>query len=672
MSLNRLLALAWLLVLSFSAVLPAAEKADTKAKEFIDADGLKTLIEPFKAPTLAELDKEKKWLPKPVVDAEDRFNKMVAALPEPIPLQEARQLRNVDNKTNEEIIRGFLRVPNDKLRANYDAVINRHMRGDVKSTNPIMQNTVQEFDLVAMIGVALFGFDWTLDPFADALYVKKWESSEDGLCEKLVLRDDLTWSDGKPFTAHDIVYSFRIILCPDVPVPAVRSGVDEIRWIEAYDDQTLVIFHKQALATNIWNCNFPIIPKHIYEKTWPKDISLIKSQAHRDLEQRPVVAGAYEIERRIPRQEIVLKRRKGYYEHDGKQVRPKPYFAEVRFRIMEDPNTTMFALKRGDLDEYEMSVTQWDSTAAEDDFYKLNTKARDVEWTYFYFGWNNVREPFTDRRVREAMAYAYPHDVLLNGLNKKLTEPCLGQFHPKSPYFPKVPLVQYKQNLRKAAALLKDAGWIDSDGDNILDKEITVTDKKTGASKTYRKSFDFTMLCSNDPLRIATCSLMKNSLEKLGIRCTVQPLEQTVLFTREMEHDFDAYFGGWGSGSDPDTSDNIWTTPAINDGRNFVSYSNKFVDGLYKLGKFNPTSREARQKVYDEYKLSEVGIAVDAPRNEIYAKIHELIYLDQPTTFLYYRSAYFGFSKQLLGYHFSPRGPYHYSPGFSSIWKAIP
>ncbi len=384
------------------------------------------------------------------------------------------------------------------------------------------------------------------------------------------------------------------------------------------------------------------------------------------------MAGAYTIERRIPRQEIVLKRRPGYYEHNGQQVRPKPYFAEVRFKIMEDPNTTMFALKRGDLDEYEMSVTQWGSTATGDDFYKLNTKAREVDWTYFYFGWNNAREPFTDRRVREAMAYAYPHEVLLEGLNKGLTEPCLGQFHPKSPYFPKVPLVQYKQDLRKAAALLREAGWVDSDGDNILDKEITKVDKATGKKNTYRKSFDFTMLCSNDPLRIATCMLMKNSLSKLGVRCTVQPLEQTVLFTREMEHDFDAYFGGWGSGADPDTSENIWTTAAINDGRNFVSYSNKYVDGLYKLGKFLPTSLAERQKVYDEFKLHEVGIPVDAPRNEIYAKIHELIYLDQPTTFLYYRSSYFGFSKELLGYHFSPRGPYHYSPGFGSIWKAVP
>jgi len=651
--------------------LNAEEKSAEKTAEYVDADGLKTLIEPFQAPTMEQLNKDKKWIAKPVVDAMERYQKMVAELPPPPPLAEVRQLRNTDAKTNEEIIRGFLRVPDDKLRANYDATINRHMRADVKSTNPLMMQTAQEFDLVSLIGVALFSFDWTLDPFADAAFVKTWESSDDGLCERVVLRDDLTWSDGQPFTAHDIVYSFRIIMCPEVPIPAVRSGTDEIRWIEAYDDQTLVIFHKQALATNIWNCNFPLVAKHIYEKTWPKDITLVKSQAHIDMEQNPVVAGAYEIERRVPRQELVLKRRVGYYEHKGKQVRSKPYFAQVRFKIIEDPSTAMLALKNGDIEEIEMNVSQWNSQAADDNFYERNTKARSVEWTYFYFGWNNAREPFTDRRVREAMAYAYPHKVLLDGLNRKLTQPAMGLFHPDSPMFPKTPLVQYKQDLRKAAALLREAGWIDSDGDSILDKEITEIDK-AGNARKYRKKFDFVMLCATDPLRIATCNLMKNSLEKLGILCTVRPMEFAALVKLETDKEFDAFFGGWGSGADPDTSENIWTTKAIKDGRNYISYSNKYVDGLYEFGKFDPRSKADRQRIWDKFKLGEVGIAVDATRHEVYAKIHELIYKDQPTTFLYYRSAYFGFSKELLGYHFSPRGPYHYSPGFSSIWKALP
>ena len=70
---------------------------------------------------------------------------------------------------------------------------------------------------------------------------------------------------------------------PKVPVPAVRSGTDKLRWVEAYDDHTVVFFHKQALATNVWNINFPLIPEHIYEKSLVEDPTLSESELSREI-----------------------------------------------------------------------------------------------------------------------------------------------------------------------------------------------------------------------------------------------------------------------------------------------------------------------------------------------------------------------------------------------------
>ena len=103
-------------------------------------------------------------------------------------------------------------------------------------------------------------------------------------------------------------------------------------------------------------------------------------------------------------------------------------------------------------------------------------------------------------------------------------------------------------------------------------------------------------------------------------------------------------YGGWGTGTDPDSSENIWKT---GEPRNYVGYSNPEVDKLYIEGR----------KEFDKTK-----------RAAIYAKIDELIYADQPYTFLYFRNSFYGFSKQLRGYKFSPRGPFSYSPGFGSLW----
>jgi peptide/nickel transport system substrate-binding protein len=125
----------------------------------------------------------------------------------------------------------------------------------------------------------------------------------------------------------------------------------------------------------------------------------------------------------------------------------------------------------------------------------------------------------------------------------------------------------------------------------------------------------------------------------------VRPLETTVLQQLTQEKKFQAFFGGWGSGTDPDTSDNIWATGA---GRNFINYSNPEIDRLYVEGR-----RELDR----------------AKRAEIYGRVQEILYEDQPYTWLYWRNAFYGFSRRLRGYVFSPRGPYHYAPGFGSMWK---
>jgi peptide/nickel transport system substrate-binding protein len=124
-------------------------------------------------------------------------------------------------------------------------------------------------------------------------------------------------------------------------------------------------------------------------------------------------------------------------------------------------------------------------------------------------------------------------------------------------------------------------------------------------------------------------------------------MESTVLQQLTLERKFEAYFGGWGSGTDPDSSENIWATGA---GRNFTSYSNPEVDKLYAEGRREPD----RSK-----------------RAETYARIAELLWEDQPYTWLYWRNSFYGFSKDLRGYVYSPRGPYNYSPGFGSLWMPV-
>ncbi len=591
------------------------------------------LLEVFEPPALDALDRDAKWIDRPVRDGLELMRSQQKDEPLLATVEEALAIKNDAAPANAKILSALGQLPAPH-QANLEARIDRHVVGDLGSTNPIMISTSAEFDILGLTGFGLFSFDSRLEPFATADTVASWQSSTDGMLDKVVLRDDLVWSDGRPITAHDIAFTFQVIMDPRVPVPAVRSGTDQLRWVHAYDDHTVVFFHKEALATNVWNINFPVLPKHIYERTWEADPTLKDSTIHVQLEQSPVSGGPYEIVERKRGQQIVLKRRSSWTTVRGKQVRDDPFFKEIRFRIIEDPNTSLLALKAGEIDEMMLLPEQWTTQTTGDDFYERSTKVTAPEWVSFHFGWNIDTPFFADRRVRRAMSYAFEHDRMLEELCYGLYTPAAGNFHETSWMAPKKKLVPAKQDLDKAEALLDEAGWVDHDNDGVRDKEVN----------GRLVPFEFSILVNQQPLRVAICTLLQQNLEQVGVRLNVRPMESTVLQQLTQERKFEAYFGGWGAGTDPDTSENIWATGA---GRNFTSYSNPEVDRLFAEGR-RELDREKRA--------------------EKYARIQEILYEDQPYTWLYWRNSFYGFSKDLRGYVFSSRGPYHYSPGFSSLW----
>ncbi len=593
-------------------------------------------MEPFDPPSLESLEASVQWEPRPVMTTMQRMRQLKAKEPAPeLTVSEALQLRNDSPEANRKIRAALGRLaPEDGSTVDYEATVVRHVNGDLKSTNPLLASSVTEFDYHGLTAIGLVTFDQKFEWFGLAEYIESWHTSDDRLYDKFVLRDDLYWSDGKPVTAHDFEYTFKTIMTKAVTVPAVRQGTDELKAVKAYDDHTLVVFHKESLPTSTENLQFYVLPQHIYEKTIPEDPTMSRSAAHSRLEDNPVVAGPYGLSKRVRGQEFVLSRREDYYERDGKQLRDKPYIKQVRSKIIEDFNTALLALKAGDLDQMELRPEQWVTQTNNDSFYRENTKVSDTEWTEFHFVWNQKSPFFRDPKVRWAMTYAVDYEELLQTVCYGLYEQCRGNYHPTSWMFPQDAPEIVEQDLDKAQQLLADAGWEDTDGDGVLDKQIN----------GRRRKFEFTLLTFTTDSGIKTATLMKECLDLLGIICNVKPTEFTVLVQKSRDKEFDALMGGWGSGTDPYTNKNVFGT---GEGRNYGSYSNPEVDRLFEEG----------MREFDR-----------AKRAEIYGEIHKLLWQDQPYTWLFYRNSFYGFNKALQGYNFSPRGPFSYSPGFESVF----
>ena len=292
-------------------------------------------------------------------------------------------------------------------------------------------------------------------------------------------------------------------------------------------------------------------------------------------------------------------------------------------------------MKKGDVEETQITAEQWSTNSTtNDEFYAKNTKATGLEWTSFHFKWNCKSQYFSDKRVRHAMSYAFNHDEMIDKIFYGLYEKCGGIFHNTSKFYPLTPPKLFSQDLDKAEELLDEAGWDDSDGDGIRDKEVN----------GRLIPFEFNMHCSTTPNSLKVCELLKNNLEQIGVLCNIKPTEFTVLMQVSRDHKFHGIMGGWGTGTDPSTLINIFGT---GEGRNYGEYSNPEVDKLFEAG----------AKEFDIEK-----------RYAIYAKIHELLFEDQVYTWLFYRNSFWGFNKKLRGYNFSPRGVFGVAPGFESLW----
>lgn len=596
------------------------------------------LLEPFEVPSLEELD-EKQWTDQPVVDAAELLREQLAVEGEPeLSAEEALSLRNdfpENPETNEKILAALGRSAiADGQGVDYEATMVRHVSGDLKSTNPLLGTSVTDFDYQDLTALYLIQFDRAFEYFAPAETVVSWQKTDDGMIDLMVLREDLFWSDGTPVTAHDIEFSFKVIMTEKVPVLTFRTNTSQIKYVKAYDDHTVVFFHKKPLVTNTQNIQFPILPKHVYEESIAEDPTMARSSYHSKLEDNPVVMGPYQLTKRQRNQEFVLSRREEYYMHEGQQVRPKPHFKELRVKVIEDFNTALLAIKAAQIDEMELRPELWTSQTNNESFYKHNTKVTALEWTEFHFIWNLKTPYFSDKRVRQAMSYAMDYKELLDTICYGLYQPSRGTFHPTAWAFPKDGPEAYQQNLDKAEELLDEAGWTDSDGDGIRDKMIDGRLVK----------FEFTMLTYQTETGLQTATLMKECLDNIGILCNVKPTEFTVLIEQTQTHKFQATMAGWGAGTDPDLQENIFGT---NQGRNYGGYSNLRVDALYEMAR-HEFEREKRAAMYGE--------------------IHSILWEEQPYTWLFCRNSFYAFNKKIRGYNFSPRGPYGYSPGFLGLY----
>lgn len=452
---------------------------------------------------------------------------------------------------------------------------------------PMLAGDSASHAVAGMIFNGLVKYDTDLSVIGDL--AESWKISPDGLVITFYLKKGIKWADGVEFTADDVMFGYKTIIDEKTPT-AYKEDFLQVKKAEVLDKHTFRVTYEKPFAPALtsWG-SLVVLPKHLLEG---KDITKT------DFGRNPIGLGPYKLLRWTAGQEVAMVANRDYFEG-------RPYINRYVYKHIPDPATQFLELQAGSIDLMGLTPIQYTKQTKTRFFENNFQKFRYPVFSYTYLGFNLKHPWFSDRRVRQAIAYGIDKNEIVDVVLFGLGSPATGPYVPDTwPYNPDVKKYAYDPEM--ARRLLKEAGWEDTDGDGFLDKD--------------GHRFDFTILTNmGNSLRKNTATIIQWRLQKIGIKVDIRVLEWSAFINEFIDkRRFQAVLLGWGIGIDPDQYD-IWHSSKTKSKEfNFVSYNNPEVDALLDKGRRNFDIEE---------------------RKKAYYRIQEILAEEQPYIFLYVPAA---------------------------------
>ncbi len=507
---------------------------------------------------------------------------------------------------------------------------------DIERINPLFAFSINEANINELLFLSLVKHSWDEnggDLKTAPMLANSWEWNSDSSSITLNLRNDVKWSDGVPLSIADVIFSFDVYSDPAVESYLYGAFLNFItdkdnhiiaeKTFEKLSETKLKINFAPGSSPSLFNLDFPIVPKHVFEKIPRKDIATAKESF------APVTSGPFMFEKWEKNQAIIIKENPNSFLHQDGTIE------RIIFKVVPDYSSRLTQLKNHEVDltEY-LKPEDVDELKKAESFVITSLKGRE----YDYLGWNNIdREKYNKNKsivpnklfgspkVRQAISMALNRNEVITSYLRGYGELANS---PISPIFKNAvdeKLLPYSFDLAKAKTLLAKEGWNDKDQNGILEKN--------------GDEFKFTLtISSNNPRRIFAATLFKNTLKQIGIEMNIEQVELGMLIDKINNKNADAWMASWIIPIPLDLKfswySNLATTPM-----NFPSYQNKELDLL--LDKL-------------ETKISK------KQKNEIYKKIESILHRDQPVTFLYWIDNIVAYNKKIKNIEVTPLGTVHH------------
>ncbi len=268
----------------------------------------------------------------------------------------------------------------------------------------------------------------------------RWEPDEKGKTWIFTLRDGVTFSNGKPLTADDVVATFDRLTDPQTR----SSALANFRGILSKGNTEKISANKVAFHLDRAFVDFP----YLVSSTNYNAVIIPQNYAG-DFEKQPVGTGPFTMTAYVPKESARFRRNPRYWQNG------LPYLGEVEFRFFAEPQPQVLALQAGAVDMMLATPFQGGQVLFADPNTNIvitrSSKHRAVHMRV-------DTPPFTDKRVRQAIALSLNRDQLVQGLFKGKAD--VGNDEVFAPVFPDVPTIaQRKQNYDRAKQLLREAGY---------------------------------------------------------------------------------------------------------------------------------------------------------------------------------------------------------------------
>ncbi len=446
----------------------------------------------------------------------------------------------------------------------------------------------------------------------------EWSVNDDATAYTLKLREGVTFHDGTPFNAEAVKFTFDRIADPETKAQTALSLLGPYQETEIVNDYEVIVHFSSPFAPFLNSLSTaylaPVSPT-AFARVGAADWGLTEV----------VGTGPFKLVSFTPDSEIVLERNPDYNWGPAFTGMTGPSkLGGIVYKIIIEPATRIAALETGEVDFIEEVPTiEFERISTTPGFVTINVPQPGSGWSLMM---NQRQPPMDDLAVRRAIQLATDKEGMIATIWNGIGQPGCGPITRATFAFDEATCSMYTYNVEEANAVLEEAGWIDSNGDGVREKD--------GVDLVVKHYYR-----ADSPLNQQMADYMLTDLAKVGIKVELNGLNQAGYFdaVRSGQHHTQ---GWWDTGTDPDVVRILFYSKNAGGGTNRNNYENAEMDRLIDeaAGEADP---EARVELYRQIQRKVMDEAIMVFYNDPYTLYAHTDKLSNPVMYLGGNYAYF-------------------------------